>query len=474
MLQEINIENVSLDSYRSVVGDEYIENLLKRGHHLKEQLAKARIFNINSTAKGGGVAEMLYTLPGYGKYIGMDLRWLVIEGDEQFFSITKRIHNFIHDNAGDGNSLSQTDHNHYQKISISNARDLLSIIRAGDVLILHDPQTAGLIPILKQEKVKVIWRCHIGHDGMGNYAKQAWSFLRSYLVHADAYVFSRKEYIPDFILATKKYNVITPSVDLLSAKNQYLCEQSTKAILGHIGIIHYSDYTEADLLFKQKNGELSQVNRYADIICCGPRPKVNDLMVAQISRWDRLKDMLGVMQSFADYVLDHENFHLVLAGPSVHGVTDDPEGVIVFNNCLEAWRSLSHFKRSRIQLVCLPMKDIEENGVMVNAIQRHATVIVQKSIYEGFGLTVTEALIKGKAVLASKVGGIQDQITHGETGLLVDNPTDLESFGVLLKMLLHDKKLRDKLGRGGFTFSHQNFLIPQHLNRYVDLFESLL
>lgn len=474
MLKEITISKLSLNFYRKQLGDEFIDKLTNRALLLKSKLGKSKIVNINSTSQGGGVAEMLYTLPGYGKELGIDLRWYVIDGDQQFFNITKRIHNFLHDDGGDGYGLCQTDFNHYHTISIGNAIEILELINEGDIVILHDPQTAGLIPTLKQKKVKVIWRCHIGFEGIGNYVKQAWSFLEAYLCYADAFVFSRQEYVPEFIKKKNNFSIIAPSVDLLSTKNQKLKQHTIKAILGHIGIIQYTSYSDLDLKFKLKNGQISQVKNYADIITCGPQPHDSDLLALQVSRWDRLKDMLGVMNSFADYVVDHNNFHLVLAGPSVNSVSDDPEGVSVFNDCLDLWRCLPHFKRSRIQLVCLPMKDIEENGIMVNALQRHATVVVQKSLCEGFGLTVTEALIKGKAVLASNVGGIRDQIIHGETGLLVENPTDLQDFGNLLKKLLQDDKLRNDLGRNAYNFSHSHFLVPHHLNRYLDLFDSML
>ena len=158
----------------------------------------------------------------------------------------------------------------------------------------------------------------------------------------------------------------------------------------------------------------------------------------QVSRWDRLKDMPGVLQGFADFVVSDHDTQLVLAGPVVSAVTDDPEGAQVLSECWEAWRRLPHHARSRVALACLPMADVEENAVIVNALQRHAAIVVQKSLAEGFGLTVSEAMFKRRPVVASAVGGIADQIIDGESGILLRDPTDLGAFAGTLADLLAD------------------------------------
>ncbi len=180
-----------------------------------------------------------------------------------------------------------------------------------------------------------------------------------------------------------------------------------------------------------------------------------------------------MMNGFCDYVVDHFDYHLALVGPNVHGVADDPEGVEAYQECEDCWRALPHFRRNRIRLACLPMHDVEENGAMVNAIQTHASVVVQKSLMEGFGLTVTEAMWKGKPVVASGIGGIPDQITDGLDGLLVRNPTDLEEFGHLLKQLLEDEERCRGLGRAAHRKVARQFLHLRHLMDYGELFRSL-
>ena len=192
----------------------------------------------------------------------------------------------------------------------------------------------------------------------------------------------------------------------------------------------------------------------------------------QVSRWDRLKDMAGVMEGFALAVADDDlaGAHLILAGPDVSGVTDDPEGAEVLRDCTEDWNQLPDAVRGRVHLASIPMDDVDENAIIVNALQRHAAVVVQKSIVEGFGLTVTEAMWKGRPVVASRVGGIQDQITDGRDGLLVDDPYDIEAFAEVLVRVLADPALAERLGTSAHERVLAEFLGDRHLEQYVDLF----
>jgi trehalose synthase len=196
--------------------------------------------------------------------------------------------------------------------------------------------------------------------------------------------------------------------------------------------------------------------------------------VVQVSRWDPLKDMIGVMHGFVEQVLDGSDAHLVLAGPVVTAVADDPEAAVELNKTWEQWRAMHHHQRSRVQLVCLPMSDIEENAVIVNALQRHASVVTQKSLAEGFGLTVTEAMFKGVPVVASNVGGIGDQIVDGESGLLVESPHDLTEFGLLLNRVLDDSKLATHLGAGGRRRAIDHFLPDTSLGQWEELLVSAM
>ena len=183
---------------------------------------------------------------------------------------------------------------------------------------------------------------------------------------------------------------------------------------------------------------------------------------------------MGVMTGFAEHVAAATNAHLVLAGPSVHSVADDPEGAEVLDEVEEAWRQLPQARRSRIHLACLPMADIEENAAIVNALQRHATVVVQKSIMEGFGLTVAEAMWKSRPVVASAVGGIQDQIEDGVTGLLLEDPHDLDAFGEKTLSLLRDPETARRLGEHAREVVRRQFMATRHSLQYIELFGSIL
>jgi trehalose synthase len=197
--------------------------------------------------------------------------------------------------------------------------------------------------------------------------------------------------------------------------------------------------------------------------------------VLQVSRWDRLKDMAGVLTGFCRVLPDlPPDVHLNLVGPEVSGVSDDPEGAEVLDECIEVFDQSAPEARARIHLTCLPMDDIDENAHLVNALQRHAAVVVQKSLVEGFGLTVTEPMWKARPVLASRVGGIQDQIVDGESGVLLDDPTDLAAFGRELAALVADEERCSRIGAAAEERVRERFLGDRHLLQYVDLFEALI
>jgi trehalose synthase len=226
--------------------------------------------------------------------------------------------------------------------------------------------------------------------------------------------------------------------------------------------------------FTRNDGSRARVERRASIVRSGSLPKSHSPIIVQVSRWDRLKDMLGVMQGFATSHAASNGTYLALVGPDVRAVADDPEGAEVFAECMATWQTLPEAVRDRVILVLLPMDDVEENAAMVNAIQRRAAVVIQKSLHEGFGLTVTEAMWKGRPIVASGVGGIQDQIDHGVHGLLLGDPSDLAAFGRILDRLVADRVLARRLGRNAQRRCRTHFLAPRHLLQYVQLLSTLL
>ena len=202
------------------------------------------------------------------------------------------------------------------------------------------------------------------------------------------------------------------------------------------------------------------------------RPGPADPVVVQVSRWDRLKDMSGVMRGFAEHVVPGGAGYLMLVGPMMSEVADDPEGALVLAECLAQWRGLPAAARARVLLVTLPLDDVEENAAMVNAIQRHAAVIVQKSIAEGFGLTVAEGMWKGRPVIGSAVGGILDQIADG-TGILLPDPADLGAFGSAVRRLLDNPDEAGRMGKAGQEHIRENYVGDRHLMRWAQLIDAI-
>ena len=473
-LREVRVGIQPIERFRAVLGEDEIRGALHTANRLRHRLAGRVVWNVNSTAVGGGVAEMLQSLLSYARAVGIDTRWMVIGAPPEFFRVTKRLHHALHGSPGDGRPLDDAARAIYEAALERNALELATLVRPGDFAILHDPQTAGLAPALRRCGARVIWRCHIGHDTWTPEVEQGWRFLAPYLRAAQRYVFSRKAYVPE-ICDHGRSRIIAPSIDAFSPKNQELAPATVRAILVHTGLLEGPPPREADTGFRRADGSPGRVERKADVLRLGRAPPPDAPLLVQISRWDPLKDMRGVMEGYARMVdgrLD-EPSQLVLAGPNVTAVADDPEAARVFDEVAAAWRELPHSLRDRVHLACLPTADIHENAAIVNALQRHAAVVVQKSLHEGFGLTVTEAMWKARPVLASAVGGIQDQIEDGISGLLLRDPRDLDRFAGLLRGLLADPVLRASLGSAARERVRRNYLGLGHLLRYAELIEEL-
>jgi len=471
-METVHVRTRDPQLFADVVGTERADELtLSVGAQALERLHGRAVININSTAAGGGVAEMLHVLLGYVRGVGIDTTWLVIAGQPDFFDVTKRIHNHLYGTSGDGGPLGPVEHEIYEATLAPERDELASHVRPGDIVVIHDPQPAGLAEHAKKLGCHVVWRCHVGIEEQNEQSTLAWDFLRPYLEpFVDHYVFTDRQFPPDWV-PQDRYTTIWPSIDPFSPKNQEMKPDTVEAILTHVGLIAGK---EGDTTFVHTDGSPGRVERMCDIVRTGPPSSPDTPMVVQVSRWDVMKDMIGVMDAFAKYVDSGRTAELVLAGPVVSAVADDPEGLQVLQDCWNHWRGLPHAVRRRIQLVCLPMHDLEENAAIVNAIQRHATIVTQKSIAEGFGLTVAEAMVKGTAVVASAVGGIVDQVIDGETGRLIEDPTDLEEFGAVLCEILDDDDLQRRLGEGARSRALATHLGDTHLERWLHVINSVL
>jgi len=468
-LEHVPVGPIDPHRFKSVISPADYAQLLELIDHGAAALHGRVIWNVNSTAKGGGVVEMLRPLLGYSRGSGVDARWVVISGGPEFFVVTKRLHNHLHGSDGDGGALTADARQVYERTLAGNAGELARLVGPRDVVILHDPQTAGLLPALQSTGALLIWRCHVGLDHANRSAREAWSFLRGYLVYAHACVFSRGEFSWEG-LARDRIAVIQPSIDVFSPKNAEQSDERRSAILSKAGIVPLRQTVAPT--FRHMDGTPGRVDRRADMCEVAPLSP-EDRVVAQVSRWDRLKDPLGVLHGFVQHVADRSEAHLLLAGPANEAVADDPEGAQVYAEVLAAWQALPSGARARVHLASLPMTDVEENAAMVNAVQRHASVVVQKSLAEGFGLTVAEAMWKRRPVVAGRIGGIQDQIVDDVSGVLIGDPRDLRAFGAAVSGLLADEPRATRIGIQAQERVRENFLGPHHLARYFELIERL-
>jgi trehalose synthase len=396
---------LNIGDYVPIVGQAYIDELCL----LAEKLEGRIIQNINSTAVGGGVAEILTRMIPLLKQIGVDARWDVIRGNERFFAITKNMHNALH---GVDISFSMEDLNFFREVNNENAA---AMDLTGDIIFIHDPQPIILVEKKKEIGKKWIWRCHIDFTQP---TKDVFDFLKYYINQYDSVVFSAPAFSRELPVPQV---LVSPSIDPLSDKNKELPQKTIDAVLERFGIDR-------------------------------KRP-----ILTQVSRFDYLKDPLGVIQVYKR-VKEHMDCQLVLAGG---GATDDPEGMQVL---AEVQNAAEH--DHDIHIIFLPpSSDIE-----INALQRASTVVLQKSLKEGFGLTVAEALWKRRPVIASAVGGIPLQIAHKYSGILTYT---IEGTEYYVKQLLNDPAYARELGVNGMEHIKNNFLITRHIRDYLLLFISL-
>lgn len=391
-----------IEEYSSIVGPSVIEDLRLLGQRLKGKV----IQNINSTSVGGGVAEILTRMIPLLRELEVDTKWDLIKGGEQFFEVTKKFHNALH---GRKEEIGQKDFDVFLETSQKNIEEVATY---GDIVFVHDPQPIALIK--KRAANKWVWRCHVD---VSHRDETVWRFLQDFINRYDACVFSSPNFSSP--LSVRQF-LVAPSIDPLSDKNKELPPEVVNEVLAKYGI---------------------------------PKDKP---ILTQISRFDRLKDPVGVIKAYK-LVKKYIDCRLVLAGGAA---SDDPEGLEVLEEVREEAK-----KDEDIHVLLLPQNDIE-----VNALQTASTVIMQKSIKEGFGLTVSEALWKAKPVVVSHVGGISLQVRHKYSGLLCHS---IEGAAFALKQLLNSPEYAKKLGENGREHIRNNFLITRHVRDYMLLFLSL-
>jgi trehalose synthase len=395
-----------LDGYRAIVGDGRMRVL----EALARRLRGHRLVMVNSTATGGGVAEILHRLVRLLNELGIPTTWEVMPGDARFYGITKTIHNALHGHSG---SLTPGDRQHFLEM---NRRAAMSLALDGDLILIHDPQPVALAALRRRPGQRWVWRCHID---LSRADREVWDFLAPRVSDYDAAVFSHVTFVPE--LPIPAY-IAPPSIDPLSEKNRELDEAETESLLAPFDL---------------------------------PR---DTPLVTQVSRFDRIKDPLGVVDAFR-LARRRDRAHLVLAGGSAD---DDPEGEAVLAEVRERVGG-----RKDVSVLLLP----PDAHLIINALQRRSTVVVQKSLREGFALTISEALWKRRAVVASAVGGIPLQVIHERTGLLVRS---IEGCAFQVTRLLRDPALRRRLGQAGRLHVRDHFLHPREARDYLGIFARLL
>ena len=468
-MREVELETRSLSQLEGLVRPSHLEKFRSVLGAVADQLEGRTLWHVNSTSEGGGVAELLYQLLGYLIEGGIRCRWVVVDGDQDFFWVTKRLHNRLHGSEGDGGPLGEEEREMYMRVLRRELVPLLDLVSHGDVAVLHDPQTAGLIGPLVDAGLGVEWVCHVGVDTPTDIVRSAWAFVRPDVEQAHASVFSRRAYVWEG-LDRRKVAVIPPCIDPVSPKNAQIEPWDVDAILGAAGVLTVPEPSEA----RVEIDGVGSVHVHRDVERVEEAPAPLDApLVSQVSRWDRLKDPVGVLEGFARHVRPSLGAHLLLVGPATASVADDPEGAEVFAEALAAWQRLPTKARERIHMVNLPVDDRVENAVVVNALQRKVDIVVQKSFAEGFGLTVTEAMWKERAVVASRVGGIQDQIVDGRSGLLIA-PTDLPALGNAISSLIADLGFAQAVGHAARQRVRNRFLPPHFLGGHLAVIDRIL
>lgn len=398
-----------LESYAEVAGHRAVDQL----RQLAVPLAGARIVHVNSTREGGGVAEILHKLVPLTRELGLDVSWEVITGDQDFFQCTKGMHNAL---QGDPVDIPDRLLAVYEETNAANADQLRGTLRDADVVFIHDPQPAPLLGLVPERKGMWIWRCHID---LSRPHRPVWRYLRERVKDYDASIFSLASFAKS--LPHAQY-IIPPSIDPLGEKNRSLAQDELDEVRQRFGL-------DPD------------------------RP-----LLVQISRYDRFKDPLGVLSAYHVAKKFFPEVQLVLAGGAA---TDDPEGVEV----LEEVR-LASGDDPDAHVLLLPPDSHRE----VNALQRLADIVIQKSLREGFGLTVTEGMWKGHPVIGGNTGGIRLQIADGRSGFLVNSP---EGAALRIRQLLHHPERRERMGRAARSFVRQKFLLTRLLREHLTVVYSL-
>jgi trehalose synthase len=405
MLQEVSIKPADLSAYETIIKNGLLEEI----QTLAKSLKGKRVLHLNATSSGGGVAELLKSLLPLMQNTGLETRWFTLTPNEEFFTITKKIHNFLQGRKGD---LTQKEKEYFLRYGQKLSTQL--DIKQFDLLVVHDPQP---LPVILNNFHPSIWHCHIDTSKPN---KNVWKFVSPFIRRYDRYIFTLRKYFGPG-LDYKKLRFFTPAIDPLSSKNTLLKEVYAKAVLKKFGL------------------------------------HPDEPLITQVSRFDHWKDPWGVIDAYRVAKRKMPNLQLALIGVLA---IDDPEGKVILAD-------IKKYAKEDPNIFILTNLD-GVGPLEVNAFQCASNILLQKSIKEGFGLTVSEALWKGKPVIGGNCGGITVQIKQGKSGYLVNTP---RSCATKITHLLKNPKLALEMGEYGKETVREKFLMPRLLRDYLKLFQ---
>ncbi|MGZ8665953.1 MAG: glycosyltransferase [Solirubrobacterales bacterium] len=465
-IREMTVPRRSRENFAAIhpAGHRRAERALELAHG---DLAGRAIWHVTYSSPQGdgtGVAEMLRSLLGYTRDSGLDAHLLGASADAGFRTVGRRIYHRLYGSEGDGGPLSDEQRRVIELVAAEHAGILSGRVRDGDIVFLHD--LPGLVGPMKELGARVIWRSHLGVEEPNRWAREAWEFLWPMVAQADGCVFSRPEYAWEMI-PPDRVAVLKPTVDPFSPKNEEISPEVVLAIVDQIGLSDSG--IETAPVFARPDGTPYRLSATAEIDQDAPLPAQAPLAL-QISGWERLKAQRGLLELFADELRD-STAHLVIAGPMVGAMLEGAEESEVLDELRAAREALPVTTKARVHLVQLPVGDLDENAIMVNALQRRADVIVDNAEKEAFGLSIAEAMLKGEPILARRTGGTEEQIVDGVSGVLVE-PDDDAGFAKSLRELLADQRRREVLGIGARAQAMKGSLTLDHLANYIGVIEN--
>ena len=454
----------------ALVGPERVRRFQAAGTALAEGLAGRTVWNVSLDESATGVGELVRSVLVYVSGFGIATRWLVVEPDAALREIVRRVRSGLKGLDDDsGRALGAAEHAVYDEALADPAQELADHVQPGDVVLLHDPGTAGLAHAALHRGAIVVWRCHGGSSARTDATERAWAFLQHYIEHVGGFVFSRHGFAPAWV-DPERTSTITPSLDPLSPKNRPLADPVVRQILTWSGVLA-GDVPAAPRALRH-DGTEGPIRQRARVTSMQGPPPADARLVVQVTRWDPSKDMPGVMRGFAEHV-DAGDTHLVLAGPDPAAPDADPIARLVFDECRRVWDALPDASRRRVHLATLPA-DTDESATVVNALQRHAAVVAQKCLAGDQSTAVAEAMLKARPIVASGVGGLTEQLRDGYSGLLVDDPHNLATFGAAITRVLSDDRLADRLRYNAYADAVERLLPDRHLLRWAGLVSKLL